>query len=323
MTVEFVEDIDDAIGPAMGGEGVAERPRPPEPPLITRPLSKRARKAIMRRRDKGIRCAIGPNGSGKSAVVIMDLLPVLEGQEWVCDEPTHAHTALGITAGLRRVLSTVEILDHRTGLPHELYTALGGPDVVPGDPKQRTGGWWQVLEAEHCDIVFDEVTGIAGARESMGLPVAVQTILQQLRKRDVHLMWTAPNWERADSIIRGCTQLVSDCRGWMPDRSKLKAPTPPAWLPRRLFKVRTFDATSFGEWSAAKAAQGKQASQHSIRPLFVQWWWGPDWFGKGAHRVFASYNTLAAVNRIGEVLDSGKCAHCGGYRPRIKCECDH
>jgi hypothetical protein len=166
--------------------------------------------------------------------------------------------------------------------------------------------------------VFDEVTGIAGSRESMGLPVAVQAILQQLRKRDVHLMWTAPNWERADSIIRGCTQLVSDCRGWFPDNKLKKGPTPPAWIPRRLFKVRTFDATSFGEWSAAKAAQGKQASSvHAIRPLFIQWWWGP------GSRVFASYNTLAAVSRIGEVLDGGRCAHCGGRRPVPVCKCDH
>jgi hypothetical protein len=250
-----------------------------------------------------IRAYIGPFGSGKSACMILDALPTILGERWQCENEDHAHTSQGITTGYRRILATVKVLDPFTGELCEHYEPLTE--------------WRQVLEAEHCDLLFDEVTGIAGAREAMGMPVAVQNILQQLRRRDVHLSWTAPNWARADSIIRGGTQLVTDCRGFLSDRSLLRSPTPPAWLPRRLFKVRSFVATDFDEWSAAKAAQPRGGSVHALKPLVVQWWWGP------RSLVFRSYNTLGAVSRVGEVLDGGRCAHCGGRRAVPVCKCDH
>ncbi|OZB81189.1 hypothetical protein, partial [Microbacterium sp. 13-71-7] len=203
--------------------------------------------------------------------------------------------------GWRRIISTVAIYDPRTGQPCEHY--------------ERLTEWAQVLEAEHADLLFDEVTGIAGAREAMGMPVAVQTILQQLRRRDVQLSWSAPSWKRADAVIRECTQLVIDCRGWLPDRTSLKTDTPPAWLPRRLFKARAFSAVDFDEWTAAKASQGK-GQVHALRAAVVQWWWGP------RSMVFAAYDTLGAVTRVGEVLDGGRCAHCGGRRSIPVCRCD-
>lgn len=296
MTIAFDELLEES---APGGERAAQRaPIPGTPP---RQLSKKALRKIMRRRQAGIRAMIGPNGSGKTAMAVMDLLPVLDGMPWYCENPSHLHTQRGEFSGMRRVLSTVQLLDEATGDPHPLC--------------DRLTDWHQVLDAEHCDILFDEVTGIAGARESMGMPVAVQNILQQLRRRDVMLTWTAPNWARADSIIRGCTQLVTDCRGWMPDRKFLRGDTPPAWLPRRLFKARTFSAIDFEEWSAAKAAQGKGAQQHALRPVLVQWWWGPK------SRVFRAYDTYDAVSRVGEVLDGGRCAHCGGRRRVPECKC--
>lgn len=284
--------------PAEGG-GSGATPPVRVPP---RPLSKKARQKIMRRRSYAIQCFIGPNGSGKSASMIQTLLPVLEGMPWECDNPDHLHTQRGVYSGVRRVLSTVAILDADTGEDHFLY--------------ERLSDWKQVLEAEHCELVFDEVTGIAGSREALGMPVAVQNILQQLRRRDVLLMWSAPSWARADSIIRSCTQLVTDCRGWLPDRSLLKGDAPPAWLPRRLFKARSFAAIDFDEWTAAKANQQAGSKQHALRPVMVQWWWGP------RSLVFASYNTYGAVSRVGEVLDGGRCAHCGGRRAVPKCECD-
>jgi hypothetical protein len=50
--------------------------------------------------------------------------------------------------------------------------------------------------------------------------------------------------------------------------------------------------------------------------MVVQWWWGP------GSRVFDAYNTLDAVSRVGEVLDGGRCAHCGGRRAVPVCKCD-
>ena len=302
MSVEFVS-IDDVLGAAQA-QGGAERPARAEAAPAVRELSKKARTKIARRRANSIRGYIGPNGSGKTALMVMDTLPVLEGMRWRCSNPAHLHTARGITEGWRTVLSTVQLLDPATGLPHDLCIRLC----------EENGGWNQVLEAEHCDLLFDEVTGIAGSREAMGMPVAVQNILQQLRRRDVLLAWSAPSWARADSIIRSCTQLVTDCRGWMPDRSHLRGETPPAWLPRRLFKARSFSAVDFDEWTAAKASQQKGA----VRPLranVVQWWWGP------RSMVFNAYDTYDAVTRITEVLDGGRCAHCGGRRAIPVCKC--
>lgn len=303
MTIAFEELLEPVASDAGEGGGVS--PADPAPSRQARPLTKKARAKIARRRQSGIRAYIGPNGSGKSALMVMDTLTTLEGATWRCDNPSHLHTQRGQTTGQRRVLSTVGLLDPLTGEPHSLCDRLC----------EENGGWSMVLEAEHCDILFDEVTGIAGSRESMGMPVAVQNILQQLRRRDVQLSWSAPNWARADSIIRGCTQLVTDCRGWLPDRSALRGETPPAWLPRRLFKARSFSAIDFDEWTAAKASQAPGTKSHALRPALVQWWWGP------GSLVFSSYDTYDAVTRVAEVLDGGRCAHCGGRRAVPACRC--
>lgn len=280
-------------GPGRGGFGVPE-PRPG--PRFSRGALKR----IMRRRASSISAYIGPNGSGKSASMILDTLPTLDGIWWKCSNPAHLHTQQGIYEGWRKVISTVPLLDEATGEPHPLYEPLAD--------------WHQVLHAEHTDILFDEVTGIAGSREAMGMPVAVQNVLQQLRRRDCLLRWSAPAWARADSIIRSCTIAVTVCRGYFPDRSALKSATPPVWLPKRAFRLRTFSAIDFEEWTASKGAQDKRGNSQ-LRPMVVQWWWGP------SSRVFRAYNTMDAVSRVGEVLDGGRCANCGGKRAVPVCRC--
>ena len=301
MSVEFDELVEELGATAEGERAARPAPDAERPPL--RSLSTKALRKIKRRRSMAVRAYIGPFGSGKTACMIQDSLPTILGERWECDNPDHLHTQAGEFSGWRKVLSTTVILDPRTGEVSAFFELLTS--------------WTQILNAEHCDLLLDEITGIAGAREAMGLPVAVQSILQQLRRRDVHLCWTAPNWARADSIIRGGTQLVTDCRGWMADRALLKSETPPAWLPKRLFKVRSFVATDFDEWTAAKASQNPAVQVHALKPMVVQWWWGP------RSMVFSAYRTLGAVSRIGEVLDGGRCAHCGGRRRVPECHCDH
>jgi hypothetical protein len=201
------------------------------------------------------------------------------------------------------VLSTVKLLDTATGLPHPNYV--------------RLSDWSQLLDPglRHADILFDEVTGIAGSREAMGMPVQVQNLLNQLRRRDLVLRWTAPDWKRADTIIRSCTQAISTCRGYFPkvdnrDGERL-------WAMRRMFQVRTFSAIDFDEWTASKGSLDSKGK--AVKPLkaeVVEWFYGP------RSRGFASYDTLDSVERVGEVLDSGRCAHCGGKRAIPICRCD-
>lgn len=230
-----------------------------------------------RRRQSSISAYIGANGMGKSFWAVHDTLPSLD-------------------AG-RPVLSTVRLLDHRTGFPHESYVPLTD--------------WAQLLDAEHCDVLLDEIVGIASSRESAGMPVQVANLLVQLRRRDIVVRWTAPAWMRADKIIREVSQTVTLCRGYLSDRDAASAggyrTQPRLWQPRRLFRARTYSALDFEEWSQAK--EGK------LRALDSSWMWGPK------SRAFASYDTLAPVSRVGEVLDSGRCAHCGGRKVAPRCAC--
>lgn len=232
------------------------------------------------RRSRPIMAYVGANGSGKSLAMVHDTLPSLD-------------------AG-RTVLSTVKLLDPATGEAHPSY--------------ERLTDWSQMLEAEHCDVLFDEVLGIANSRTSQGMPVQVTVLLNQLRRRDIVLRWTAPAWSRADVIIRECTQSVTVCRGYMAKSVPAKvqvpgAPAVPQWKAKRLFRWITYSALDFSTWSDSK--ETRLDSEEST------WFWGPK------SRAFSSYSTLDAVERVGEVLDAGTCAHCGGSRPRKKCACDH
>lgn len=267
----------------------AERATAEPAPPTTRVPSPHGRitKAMQRRRSLPIRCYVGANGSGKTALAVRDLIP-------------------SIYAG-RPILSTVPIIDHRTGELYEHYI--------------RFDSWTKLLDPafHHGDILMDEVTGIASSRASMGMPIQVQTALDKLRKRDLTMIWTAPSWSRADSTIRSTTLGVTLCRSYFPDRSSAKAGDVAAWYPRRLFRARTFDALSFEDFSRARAegnsANGGKGRIKGPRAEVVEWWWGP------GSPAFESYSTMDPVSRVGEVLDSGRCAHCGGTRPAPKCSC--
>jgi hypothetical protein len=228
------------------------------------------------RRRSEIAAYVGPNGSGKSLAMVHDTIPSLQ-------------------AG-RTVLSTVKLLDPVTKQAHPKYV--------------RLTDWTQLLEAEHCDVLFDEVIGIASSRSSQGMPQQVSNLLNQLRRRDIVLRWTAPAWGRADVIIRECTKSVTVARGFM-SKTPVQVPGEPdvrGWRPKRLFRWVTYPADDFSTWTDTKTSK--------LSPSNTAWHWGP------SGMAFHSYDTHDAVERVGEVLDSGNCAHCGGSRPRKKCECD-
>lgn len=263
---------------------------------------------VLRRRVP-IMAYVGPNGSGKSLMMVHDTLPTLDGIEWRCENADHLHTRedyldpitgeVGpVTTGLRRVLSTVRILDAQTGDPHRLY--------------EKLTEWSQVLDAEHSDILFDEVTGIANARESAGLPVQVQAAISKQRKVDNLIRLTAPAFARMDKVIREVAQGVTLCKGMLGKR-----PEGSLWRQNRLFWVKTYDARDMVEFEAQKVnSPSPQTAAHAPRPQSSALMWGV------RCRAFASYDTLGQVSRVGEVLDGGRCAHCGGRRPIPVCRCE-
>lgn len=232
--------------------------------------------ATARRRSFPIMAYVGPNGGGKSAAMVKDSLPSL--------------------AAGRRVLSTVRLLDPLTGEPHEHYEAFTD--------------WDQLLDARDCDVLMDEMVGIAGARESQRLDVRVQNILVQLRRRNVVLRWSAPAWLRADKIVREVTQAVTECRGYYADK-QLAAQGNQAvqlWAPKRLFAFRTYDTLDFEEWTAGRRDRTPAG--------ITEWFKGP------GSLVFKSYDTLDAVERVQGADEGGRCTGCGGAAPRPKpCSC--
>lgn len=236
---------------------------------------KRSARAIAVRRSSPIHAYVGPNGGGKSACMVRDTLPSLK-------------------AG-RRVVSTVTLIDPRTGHSWPNY--------------ERFTDWDQLLEARDCDVLMDEMVGIASSRESMRLDQRVQNVLVQLRRRNVVLRWSAPNWARADKIVREVTQAVTECRGSYPDRRLVRAGEQDAvqlWAPKRLFVFRTYDTTDFEEWSAGK--------REKADPITREWVYGP------GSEMFAAYNTLDAVSMVSGITPEGRCDVCGGKKTVPTCK---
>lgn len=281
-------------------------------------------KAVKIRRGQPIHGVVGPNGAGKSLIVAADTIPTLKGQQWACDNPDHLHTMQGITSGTRRVLSTMPFITP-SGNPHPLYDPLTD--------------FSQIITAEHVDLILDEVGGAVASSTSDNIPAGVKASLQEMRRREVVCRWTAPSWARASKILRECSQAVTLTLGYMPvphkDGVSFDGPhttelmsrdgetlephycyeegvhshdSGRMWGARRLMFARTYDANRFEEWTTAK--------REKIKPMARELFWRP---GSAAE---AAYDTHAYVEKLNQVTDAGACDHCGGSRPRKKCECN-
>lgn len=242
------------------------------------------------RRGWPIHGYVGPNGSGKSAAMVWDSLPTL--------------------AAGRPVLSTVRLLDWENPRPCEGCDTCADGTVTHQQAHPLWvpfTDWQQLLEAERCDVLMDEVTGVASSRESHAMPAPVANALVQMRRRDVVIRWTAPNWARADKIIRECSQAVTYCTGYFP-KATSDEDGERLWRNRRLFKWKTYDAADFEDFTVGKREQ--------LRAMTVDWHWGP------SSPVFSAYDTFDSVLSIGTVTDSGRCYRCGGRRRVPECRCD-
>lgn len=266
----------------MGARSAVSMQRTTSGARLRTPLKPADIRARSRRNGFPIHGYTGSNGGGKTMCAVFDSLPTL--------------------AAGRPVVSTCRILDPTTGKPHPLWVPLDDFRLL--------------LELEHCDVILDEVTGVASSRDAMGLPSAVLNHLMQLRKADVTLRWTTPNWRRADTGIREVTQGLTTCIGLMPTTvvTSSEDGLERRWRPRRLFSWKTYDARNFDEWSSAKERSNMRSVR--LRPVARQLLWGP-----GAP-VRDFYDTYEHALTLGVVSERGLCMHCGASRPAPRCRCD-
>lgn len=232
----------------------------------------------------GITGYVGPNGSGKSLTAVFDTMPSLD-------------------AG-RPVLSTVRLLDYDDPRPCD------DPDCdSPSHPDHMAAhpcwiplrDWSDLLHAEHCDVLLDEVTGVASSRESMQLPGPIANLLVQLRRRDVVMRWTSPSWARADRIIRETTQAAVICKGMFGKRDAGRV-----WPSNRLIKTRLLDARDLDELTEHR--------REATKAMNVSWMLLSRCAATGA------YDTLDRVMSIPSI-DGGRCLVCGGRRRVPACTC--
>lgn len=274
-----------------GGEAV-------EPSRAPRPPKRKDKKdrGRTRRRLQAIMAYDGPNGSGKTAAMVYDTLPTLDGIRWECRVKDHRHTLAGVYEGERYVLANLDLYDTETGELH--------PRSV------RLVDWGQLLTAEHCDVLFDEIMGIASARDSGGLPGEVAMLLQKLRHFDITLRLTTPRFGAAHIDLRSVVKAVTACRGFMPNKASKQV----AWAPNRLFNWRTFSTEDYEDGAPSRSERDR--NKKGVRAKVVAWVWGPD------SRMFAAYDTLGVVSVLAKALPSGTCSICGGRRSIPKCTCD-
>lgn len=233
---------------------------------------------------------VGSNGAGKTLAMMVLTTPTRKGVWWECSNPDHLHTQQGITSGYRRMLSTTPILDGN-GDHHPLYD--------PFDDYE------QLVIVEHADVYMDEANSVASSRASSSMDRRVEVKLQQLRKADVFLYLTAPDFSRIDIAIRQVTKCVVECRGYAPARDTGE-PGQLLWKPRRVFKFSMYDAVEFEKWTANSAEKAD--------PLGVLWFKGP------GSEAFRAYDTLASVNVIAAMTPQDTCTVCEGRITRHVCK---
>lgn len=266
----------------------------------------------------GVVVFVGPNGSGKSLFAVENLIPTLDGKSWECQNLDHMHNsevavhvrdcavcdrrpgfrtlcldAQALLAvhgvGQRRVASTLPLLDRQTGRLHDLYLPLTSARQLP--------------HLEHCDVFFDEVAGISDADSSSSTPGAIKRWLQQLRKRDVRLFVTTPAYDRCSLPIRQIAKVIVDCRSFYSQDTNGGR----EWMPTLGMTFEAFDAFEYASFDKSSAKRQDCLAR--------EYYWRED------HDGMYSYDTLAQVNALVEVDESGACVVCSGSRGRAKCGC--
>lgn len=254
----------------------------------------------------------GANGYGKTLCMVYDTMPDLD-------------------AGVP-VLSSVRLTDWRDPRPcdgtrqtlhegGEQPCDVVDPDGLPVDHSEHLAAhpayipllnFGQILKHKAGAILLDEITSSFSSRDTMGMPRAVLTRIQQLRKRDVAVRYTSPAYMNTDVMLRRVTLGVTLCRGYFPGRIPGRQ-----WRVNRGFRFLTYKADAFKDFSEAdRASQQRGGRKRSarIRPESLGLLWGPS-----AGGVFDAYDTFGDVAMLAALDESGTCWECGGSIARKKC----
>lgn len=178
---------------------------------------------------------------------------------------------------------------------------LGNTPLAGGEMLRE---WGELAEVRDCVVLLDEITAVLPARAAMSLPPELARVLQQLRKRGVVVVWTAPAWARADVLLREVTQRVVACTSMLPKGRG-------AWAPRRLVRWREWDA---GEYDATGGVP-KKVEGRRYRPRTS------GWVRVKSCAALDVYDTYGEVELLSHLGDSGACVVCGGTRRRPACSC--
>lgn len=245
------------------------------------------------RRSVPISGFVGANGSGKSLLAVEQLRHTLaEG---------------------RPVLSAVRLLDPAAA---ECEHPLCDVDGHGEDGHAASHPGWvplrhlsQLLDFTGGDIFLDEVGALVSSRESQSLPPQIAALLQQLRKRDARLVWTAPSWARADKILREVTMLATVCKGYGARRVPGLE-----WRGRRLIHAVSYHAADLEEFTVASVQSPRAVNPP--RRVTSEW--------RRVLRIEATrwYDTYAEVPTLGFSSLAGTCVNCGGRRTAPRCSCD-
>jgi len=107
---------------------------------------------------------------------------------------------------------------------------------VSGDGIIPVRSFDDLLTLRDAVIILDEILAVAGSRESATLPAEVQLWLTTLRHSNNALLWTSPDYDRADVILRGVTReavQVIPFIATIPNRNSVWPITRFSWVVRR------------------------------------------------------------------------------------------
>ena len=243
-----------------------------------------------RRDSVEILAFVGSNGSGKSLLAVDDALRRMRR---------------GV-----RVLSTVRLVDPDSEelCDDDTCTYKLHPNHRRAHPLwEPLTNFQQLIDAEDCHVLLDEITGVASSRESQGLPGEVGDRMMRFRASDVTVAWTSPSWARADLLLREVTKGVVLAKGL-----RRRATAGHTWPAATWISSRLVDARDLDELTQAQRLGTSRSELHSL--------------GRALQRVSRidgrnAYHTLDSVNTLRVGSSRGSCLRCGGVRRQPRCEC--